>query len=481
MQTKRDLLQAHRLMTHRASQALVLGEPDYPEQPLRKMNVGTFAGIMVGVLVAAVFGIIGLLVGGGSSGLEQKGVVLMEKETGALYVWCTPKGAQKDVLCPVANYTSAKLAASLAGGGSGGNSPEKKSVSAKSLSDFARGPMIGISGAPASVPEAKRLVGGPWSVCVRQNPQGGTAASVVSLVGGRKVGGEALDPSVGVVVSTGANANWLIWKNQRMRLAPAGLTVLGASAPAAVSPGFVNALPAGPDFAPPNIPGAGGTPQFAGAAGKIGQVFVVKGVGGGDQPYVLMADGYAPISALQAALIQNAASYRLPKDSPLDGAAVTTHRSAERVVDDRLPQTQIKVRPYDAKESLCVVYPDAAKGSGNATLTVGGGSDLPMPAQASGSGVDNVVLPPGSAVLAGVLPASGSVGAINTYALISDDGRRYSLKSADTAKALGYSITADDSTDAVPVPANLLNLVPQGPVLDPQRALEPIQPASGGS
>ncbi len=55
-------------------------------------------------------------------------------------------------------------------------------------------------------------------MCVRQNPQGGTGNSAVSLVGGRDVGGEVLDPSVGVVVSTGANSTWLIWKNQRMRL-----------------------------------------------------------------------------------------------------------------------------------------------------------------------------------------------------------------------------------------------------------------------
>ncbi|TYB40877.1 type VII secretion protein EccB [Actinomadura chibensis] len=479
MQTKRDLLQAHRLMTHRASQALILAEPDYPEQPLRKMNVGTFAGIMVGILVAAGFGIVGLLIGGGSDGLDKPGVVLIEKETGAAFVWCKPRGAQKDVLCPVANYASAKLAASLANGGGGGPA-EQKSVSAKSLSKFTRGPMIGIPGAPDSVPAAKRLVGGPWSVCVRQNAGGGPGQSVVSLVGGRDVGGEPLDPATGVVVSTGANNNWLIWKNQRMLLSPAGLTVLSASAPAAVSPGFVNALPPGPDFAPPRIPGAGGKPQFAGAAGVIGQVFRVKGVGSGDQPYVLMADGYAPISPLQAALIQNSAAYTQPKDTPLDGAAVTNHRSAQPVLDERLPQTAIKVRPYDAKDSLCVVYPDTKKSSTAAKLTIGGGADLPMPTQATGTGVDNVVLPPGSAVLAGVLPASGSIEAINTYALVADDGKRYSLKSPETAKALGYSISAEKN-DAVPVPANLLNLVPQGPALDPQKALEPIQPGSTGA
>ena len=39
MQSRRDLFQAHRLMTQRASLALLRGEPDVPDQPLRRLNV----------------------------------------------------------------------------------------------------------------------------------------------------------------------------------------------------------------------------------------------------------------------------------------------------------------------------------------------------------------------------------------------------------------------------------------------------------
>ncbi|MFI6514807.1 type VII secretion protein EccB [Spirillospora sp. NPDC050679] len=479
MQTKRDLLQAHRLMTHRASQALILGEPDYPEAPLRRLNVGTFAGIMVGVLVAAGFGIAGLIFGGGTRGLTDGGVLLIEKETGSRYVWCQPQSGKDKVLCPVANYASAKLAV----GGDGGTGGKKqKSVSAKSLAKFPRGPMIGIAGAPDSVPDRKRLVGGPWSVCVREASLGGINRSVVSLVAGRSAGGQELDANTGVVVSTGPGGNWLIWKNQRMRVSPAGLTVLQTSPGPQVSSAFVNALPAGPDFAAPAIDGFGRPTQVPGGGrGVIGQVHLVKGAaGGGDQYYVLVRDGYAPISRVQAALIQSAAGYRLPKDAPLDGAAVTRSRSAQRLADERLPQEQIRVRAFQGGDSLCVVYPKVgADGKQEAKLTIGGGKDLPVPAQASGSGVDNVVLPPGSAVLAGVLPSGGSVSAINTYFLVTDNGRRYSLKSAETAKSLGYDIGADRN-DSVPVPANLLGMIPQGPVLDPEKALLPVNGLSGG-
>ncbi|MFC0037059.1 type VII secretion protein EccB [Actinomadura rayongensis] len=479
MQTKRDLLQAHRLMTHRASQALIFGEPDNPEQPLRRLNVGTFAGVMVGVLVAAGFGIAGLLLGGGTKGITDGGVLLIEKETGSRYVWCKSAGTKDGkALCPVANYASARLAVA----GSSGD-VNQKSVSAKTLSKFPRGPMIGIPGAPDTVPDKKRLVGGPWSVCVRQVDQGGVTKPVVSLVGGRNVGGRTLDASTGVVVSAGATGNWLIWNNQRMKMSPAGMTVLQASAATPVSSAFVNALPAGPDFAAPAIPGFGRPANLGGGLrGTIGQVYAVSsGAGGGAQPYVLLADGVAPISRVQAALIQSSAAYRMKHDMPLEAALVTSNRSAQKLIDGRLPQDAIKAATFNATDSLCVVYPDASKGGDRAKLTIGGATDLPAPTGRSttGTGVDNVVLPPGSAVLAGVLPAGGSVSAINSYSFVSDDGRRYPLKSPDTAKALGYSISADQN-DSVPVPANLLNMVPQGPVLDPQKALLPVSGTTTG-
>ncbi|WP_019632915.1 type VII secretion protein EccB [Actinomadura atramentaria] len=478
MQTKRDLLQAHRLMTHRASQALIFGQPDNPEQPLRRLNVGTFAGIMVGVLVAAAFGIVGLIFGGGTKGITDGGVLLIEKETGNRYVWCK-SDATKDgkALCPVANYASGRLAVA---GGSG--EFKKKSVSSKSLSKFPRGQLIGIPGAPDTVPDKKRLVGGPWSVCVRQIDRGGVNKPVVSLVGGQDVGGRTLDATTGVVVSAGSTGNFLIWNNQRMKMSDAGMTVLQVSQPTPVSSAFVNALPAGPDFAAPAIQGYGRPANLRGGLrGTIGQVYAVKSAtGGGDQPYVLLADGVARISKVQAALLQSSAGYRLRHDVPLEASAVTSNRSSKNLLDTNLPQESIKAGTFSASDSLCVVYPDAAKSNDRAKLKIGGGKDLPAPTGAStGTGVDNVVLPPGSAVLAGVLPAGGSVSAINSYSFVSDDGRRYPLKSPDTAKALGYSISADEN-DSVPVPANLLNLVPQGPVLDPAKAVLPVSGTTTG-
>jgi len=477
MQTKKDLLQAHRLMTQRASQALILGEPDNPEQPLKRLNAATFAGVMVGVLVAAGFGIAGIFLGQGTRGLTDGGLLMIEKETGARYIWCQPQGAKDKLLCPVANYASAKLALSAQSGASGG--VKQKSVSAKSLTKFTRGPMIGISGAPDTIPDKKRLVGGPWSVCVRQIGSTGAQRSVVSLVGGQSVGGQTLGADSGVVVSDGARP-WLIWRNQRMLVSPAGQTVLNVSNPPTVEGRFLNALPEGPQFAAPPLGGKLGTQVTApgGAKGPLGQVYKVQdGVGNGDQLYVLRQDGYDAISKVQAALIRATPSYNLQDPQPLPPNQVTGNLG-KSLKDERMPQTQISAPSYDGSQSLCVVYPDASKGAQTPSLTVGGGKDLPVPAAPSQTGVDNVVLPPGKAVLAGSLGAGASTDAISTYFFISDNGRKYPLKSAETAKAFGYSISKD-ANDSVPVPVSLLSLVPTGPTLDPAKAQLPVTSGSG--
>jgi Type VII secretion system ESX-1, transport TM domain B len=61
MHDRRDLLQAHRLMTHRMSQALLCGEPDSRNRPLRRMYTASAAAILLGVIAASVFGVLGLL------------------------------------------------------------------------------------------------------------------------------------------------------------------------------------------------------------------------------------------------------------------------------------------------------------------------------------------------------------------------------------------------------------------------------------
>ena len=51
-------------MTRRTSLALICGEPDSPNQPLRRLNIAAISSVLAGVIVAGVFGVLGLLAPG---------------------------------------------------------------------------------------------------------------------------------------------------------------------------------------------------------------------------------------------------------------------------------------------------------------------------------------------------------------------------------------------------------------------------------
>src|SRR5260370_35667679 len=154
MQSRRDLFQAHRLMTQRASLALLRGGPDIPDQPLRRLNVAAFSSVLVAAIVTVLFFIWGLLGHRGSALQDQPGTLILDKATGQPYVFC--RGGK---LCPVVNYASARLALQS-------SSVTQQTVSQASLAKFARGPLIGIPGLPP-LPDPGLLVRQPWSVCTQ--------------------------------------------------------------------------------------------------------------------------------------------------------------------------------------------------------------------------------------------------------------------------------------------------------------------------
>ncbi|MEV4086796.1 type VII secretion protein EccB [Nonomuraea fuscirosea] len=465
MQNQKDLYQAHRFMTQRLGLALLQGEPDLPESPMRRHNVATFAGIIIAVLIMAAFGIWGLLKPGNATKLTDPGQLLLEEETGASYVYNQKSGT----LQPVANYVSARLLLDS-------QDIKVRTVSAESLAGYTRGHKVGIMGAPDSLPKPARLVKAPWSACV---VEGADAANVrkayVTLVagidvGGTPVGGEAL------VVSDGQQ-NWVLWANQRMRVR--NVDRLTDQTPRRVPASWVNAIPAGTDFAPPVIPQRGKkTRGPGGAAARAGHVYKVASMAGApDRWYVLLPDGLAPISHTQAMLLlQDPASKTAYGKSPVRETAIdaasanATKASARTLQNPGLPKTMPRFRAPGVTAPLCAVYGNTLKGSTSAVLSTGSKVRIPTPPASAGPDkVDQVLLPPGTAVLAGTLPGDGQLSAVHQYSLITDQGRRFRLASADVLGKLGY-----EATDVAPVPAHLLRLIPDGPSLDPAAAGTPV-------
>ncbi|MFD0691570.1 type VII secretion protein EccB [Actinomadura fibrosa] len=476
MQSRRDLYQAHRLMTQRVGLALLQGEPDIAESPMRRLSVGAFAGVMVGLLIVAVFGIWGILSPGGAKGLDKPGQLIIEKETGTKYIYDANTGK----MFPVANYASAMLALDS-------DNPGRRTVSRKSLRKFERGPMIGIQGAPDSLPDSKQLVRGPWSVCVREAPTTtGVKQDITALAAGRDVGGRGLTDGEALVVQQ-AGSPWVIWKDHRMQLTvPLDQVPVLTNGPQAaeVPSTWLNAIPSAGSFGAPEVPGRGQNVSGpAGRQAKVGQVFKAEtGAGGQALWYVMLSDGLSQISETQAQLLLRDRNTSLaypggqarPIETDVPSAQQITSRT--RLLDNNLPPTLPKFANWDKSTPLCSVFPI---GSPTARLTIGG--SLPPPSSASlGAGsagstgtVDQIVLPPGGAALMSLVPGGGDTstagGGSGSLSLVNDQGIRFALPSADVAKKLGY-----DAAKAAPVPSSVIHLIPAGPALDPTLARKPV-------
>jgi len=455
MQSRRDLFHAHRLMTQRAALALLRGEPDIPDQPLRRLNVATFSGVLVAVIVTALFVIWGLLGHTGGSLQYQPGLLALDKQTGQPYVFC-----QHRELCPVLNYASARLAL-------GNTAVTQESVSQSSLDTFPRGPLIGIAGLPP-LPVAGQLVRQPWSVCTQTALGPAGTQTTTTVAAGIPAGGGGLGARALLARGQAGGPDWLIWNAERLPVQPAVLTVLSAQVPISVPPVWLNALPEGPAFAPPVIPGKGAPVNGPAGPVNVGQVYQVTLAPGSTQYYVMLTGGLAQITETQAELLDSEPG---AKSATLAPSQVSGHRSASVVPPGGLPASIPPVAAPGASAPLCVVY----SGGGAALASqVQTGGRMPAGGVPTGNpaGVTAVALPSGAGALVGDAPGPGQgSGAVSYFLVVA--GRRYALARTGVAGMLGY-----DLSQAVLLPAQVVDLIPSGPALDPAQAVRPA-PAGG--
>ena len=104
MQTRRDQLHAYRFQNRRALAALVSGEPNVVEPPMRRLTVTTVSGIMIAVLVTAGFALFGFIRPKTGDAWKAQGAIVTEQDTGARYIYTD------GTLYPTLNYVSAVLA-----------------------------------------------------------------------------------------------------------------------------------------------------------------------------------------------------------------------------------------------------------------------------------------------------------------------------------------------------------------------------------
>jgi type VII secretion protein EccB len=273
---------------------------------------------------------------------------------------------------------------------------------------------------------------------------------------------------------------YLVWRGQRERVdlvhdaAVRTYYRLGNVVPRKVSAGLLNAIPEGHPLTLPVIPAARPVPQLPGV--QVGDVVRVKGVQ--DSFFLVLPQGVQSVQPAVADLLRyrHGASAEfttvapeaisrvpeVPVASQLDFAGFPTQVPQILKIAEA-PVTCLTWQGPDQAPAVSV-YPDGR-------LPLGAGDNpVELPPAATGQTADSAFLSPSKGSLArGMVPGQRpDTGAIW---LVTAQGFRYGVPSMDVARALGLG----EATS--PAPESILNLLPIGPTLDPQRALELYNPA----
>jgi type VII secretion protein EccB len=457
--SRREQHQAYQFLNRRIVAAVLSGEPETTELPMRRFGIVLIASAGAALLVIAGFLVYGLLVPGGR--LPADNAIILERETGARYLY------RQNQLHPVLNFTSARLVLGQA-------DPPMQTLSRRVLRDIPRGLPVGIPGVPDTLPDKGSLIGLPWSVCTAPRSATTVVLATHVLVGTVPAGGVALSANEGVLVTAGTGPDrYLVWQNHRLRVNDnAVIAALGWTGvvPAPVTPAFLDALPAGPDLAPLVIPGTGqpSSVVIGGTAAKVGQVFRAQG-----EFYVAVTNGLAHVGQLTAQLWA-AAGQKVVDVSAQDVGRTLVDTKVEPI---GLPaQVPTAHGSEDRFAMACAIYRgtggldqpvtvqsyarvDASMNLADNASTLGGTDGSPV--------ADRVALPGGRAALAATLLPSGSTATGNVY-VVTDQGVKYPMPRENTAavqSSLGFA-----GVRPVSVPSSILALIPTGPALDPTAA-----------
>lgn len=486
--TTKSQVQAYQFMLRRMESALVRKDAVMLHEPMRTHLRAAVVGLILGVVGCAGFFVFGFL--SPDDNLRSASIVV-GKQSGAIYV------VQQEPfrLVPVRNLASARLllAGLSGGGGVGTGAAEVKAVDDASLGEASRAPMTGIEGAPAYLPGPDRRVPAEWAVCDRvqldtrlPEPEASPNISTTAVIGVSRPGRElAGDEALLVESSTGEHylLQDLAGEGKRGRVdledpAVAEAYRLGGIEPRQVSTGLLNAIPEGDALHPPVIPGAGEPATFPQLSGEdVGNVVQVRRAGQ-DSFYLILREGKQRVDRGVADLIRfdRSTSAELTLISPEAIAAVPDAPEGSRLDFSDYPSQVPRIVPTAHAETACLAWRVVGNEQETA-ITVG--NELPLPDgkepvevpgnDAGGDNLDSVFLPPAQgALVRGVVP--GQDLATGSIFLVTDQGLRYGVPSIEIARELGLGETT------APAPEAILTLLPTGPPLDPNAALELFDP-----
>ena len=458
MPSRQDQLHSYQYSLQRVVAALVTHDPDPHRSPLRRAGTTAMVSLVIAALAVGGAAVYGLLTGNSNVKLNDASVVYMEKGSGARYVYL----ATDNKLHPVLNYSSGLLITT-------GQAPKMVSASRQRLASMQLGDPLGIPDAPDSLPVKKDLVGGDWTVCTA--PPAATGASTAPqstlIIGGKVTGGTAVSApgaAKGLLVRDVAERTYLLWGNRRFQLPAARATSIrsalgwNATQPWPVAAAFINAIPLGPDLKAPDIRDRGDSSGLEGY--RIGQLLT-----DGRQWSVAVADGAAPLTEVQARLLQ--ADPQTPPAVELGTAFNNLKPSTQRYTGgEGLPATVPEL--LEPRERACMTLPvnkDTQVGLRIDTTVPTGAAVRGESAAPGGVQADFVSVPRGKGALVVAAASPSAPAGSGTVSIVTDTATRYPIAGRDLLARLGYG-------DVTPrqVTAQMIALLPQGPSLDATKA-----------
>lgn len=436
MQSRRDHLQAYQFSVGRLARSAAAGDASTGEAPGRRANTGSTIGIVLAVLLCGGAVVFGLISPKPTDSWRASNAIVVDAGTGSRFLYVD------GTLRPVANYASALLAV--------GQQASVQMVADSRLTGVPVGAPIGIPGAPDELPTVSELLPGSWALCLESN--GAVAVDLAPTGRTTPAQNAAILVAPPVSAGTAPQSEYVLWGATKYPVTNRAVLPalgLGNRDPIPASSAWLATLPTGPALVPAQVPGAGGPgPLIAGLPRTVGQVFQTVG-DGVEQFYVLRADGLAPITATEAALLGSVPDAAPAVDltsSQLAAAPFSTDRS----LLGRLPALLSNAPYSQTNASLCILQ----HSPGTAATT-----QLVTENPAALSGAHPALVPPDRGMLA-ELPGPQPLTGAAIY-LITDTGEKFLIDSTNALDCLGYA-----GVQIQAIPAQVLAMIPSGPVLD---------------
>ncbi|WP_280269056.1 type VII secretion protein EccB [Nocardia wallacei] len=479
--TTRAQVNGYRFLLRRLDHALIRRDVRMLHDPMRSQTRSLLVGAVLGILIVAGAAILAFLRPQGAIGDQ---LIVSGKQSGALYVVVHSQDGSTR-LHPVLNLASARLIT--------GSNAAPHAVADNKLNDFARGPLLGIPGAPAALPGSGQGDSSHWALC---ETLGGSARSATGGTTTVVAGEPELGDRIQVTSADSAllvrhdDKTYLIYDGKRAEVDTTNSVMsrslgLSAARPRPVGAGFIGATSEVPPLAPPQIARAGQPGPGPLSKIPVGGIISVPSLTRAGQPemFVVLENGVQPVTPFAAQVIRNANSQGMSDVATVTPDVLDEVPQVRTLRVDQFPVQVPKLLVTDDNPVACVSWSktpgtgtSAVEGpSERAAVSILAGTRLPIggsakpvelvTADGTGDRVDTVYLPPGSGEFVQATGMESGSTRRDSLFYVADNGIRYGVPDLATADVLGLGNKPRLAPWAI-----VGQLVP-GPTLTPKEAL----------